>query len=595
MSSRCALKLFVRLAPAALAGALAMTTFAPSSNAAVLPQPYVALHGEGAWSVAQELVPWQNELASASSFVDLNYSARGSFFGRQDLASGVADFAISGRPFAASELTGVKGGAASFIDAPVQVATIATFVEPPAGGFNSEDVICDPDDPTTWPPGVTDGSVGCVVRAPITAPLRIPNRNLVAMYLEYPGTISPALNQWNNADIVSAMHVQQFDLGYPFAYPDVAGRSDPDEINYYLQEFEKTAAPDVWHDNQALYPDATWEPTSEHMPQVVGVTRDGAEQQVDQLAQGGYGVGRGATSQFVQGGIAAAPPSTLRSFQSTFRQAPLVEAQMQNANGDWVAPTPTAIDKAVAAGGDTPLFALTNKVAGAYPLVWVDHLYAPAHGLSIEKTEGLATMIRYLVTTGQDKAGPVGEGRLSPALVAKALQAADALVRSNCQGADRQVVVSSDPGPLAPATATAMRSIGAMAHCAPAAPATSTSTTPTMSAPASSTPTTAAPVAPSAVPAGGSPSLGSGAPLGSGATGAGRTATGGSDTATADGGETIPITRNALTGLLTASKLPLPAPGATSGGDRLATFLLGAALYLFARKPVARVARRVAP
>ena len=87
---------------------------------------------------------------------------------------------------------------------------------------------------------------------------------------------------------------------------------------------------------------------------------------------------------------------------------------MQNANGDWVAPTPDSID----AGGRrpvarAPLFALTNKVPGAYPLVWVDHLYAPAHGLSIEKTEALATVIRYLATAGQDAAQPVGEGRLS--------------------------------------------------------------------------------------------------------------------------------------------------------------------------------------
>ncbi len=55
----------------------------------------------------------------------------------------------------------------------------------------------------------------------------------------------------------------------------------------------------------------------------------------------------------------------------------------------------------------TPLYALTNKVPGAYPLVWVDHLYAPAHGLSIEKTEALAAVIRYLATAGQ-AAGKAG-------------------------------------------------------------------------------------------------------------------------------------------------------------------------------------------
>src|SRR5262249_22571454 len=153
-------------------------------------------------------------------------------------------------------------------------------------------------------------------------------------------------------------------------------------------------------------------------------------------------------------------------------QQKIVLSQMQNANGDWVAPTPDAIDKAVDAGGETPLYALTNKVPGAYPLVWGDRLYAPAHGLSVAQTEALATLIRHLATTGQEKAEPVGEGRLSAALVTTALKAADQLVLSNCQGPDRKVELNFDPGPLAPASATAMQGIGAMAHCVPVETAT---------------------------------------------------------------------------------------------------------------------------
>src|SRR5262249_22722230 len=140
-------------------------------------------------------------------------------------------------------------------------------------------------------------------------------------------------------------------------------------------------------------------------------------------------------------------------------------------------PTPDSITKAVAAGGGKALYALTHDVPDAYPLVWVDRLYAPATGLSIEKTEGMAMLIRYLATSGQAKAAPVGEGQLSPALVTEALTAADSLVTSNCAAAGGEVVKSDDPGPLAPASATAMTKIGPMLHCQVPVPPTTTTTT----------------------------------------------------------------------------------------------------------------------
>ncbi|MGZ4755819.1 MAG: hypothetical protein ACXWA9_12985, partial [Acidimicrobiia bacterium] len=43
---------------------------------------------------------------------------------------------------------------------------------------------------------------------------------------------------------------------------------------------------------------------------------------------------------------------------------------------------------------------------------------------------------------------------------------------------------------------------------------------------------------------------------------------------------------------LAASKLPLPYPSATSGIDRLATLLLGAALYFVLRRPVKKMLAR---
>src|SRR5262249_22219027 len=156
----------------------------------------------------------------------------------------------------------------------------------------------------------------------------------------------------------------------------------------------------------------------------------GAEQQLAQLAQNGCGVGTGVgcgSNIAPNGGIAAAPPSGMISFKSAYPSLRLDLPEMENKPGGWGAPTPHSVNKASDASGDVPLYALDHDVAGAYPLVWVDRLYAPAHGLSPQKTEGLAMLIRYIATTGQDNNAKIGEGRLSAPLVAEALAAANNL------------------------------------------------------------------------------------------------------------------------------------------------------------------------
>jgi hypothetical protein len=537
-----------------------------------------------------ELVQWQNELASASSFVDLNYIPVGSQFGRRDLASGAADFAVSGVPFQPAELAKIEGGAAGLIDAPIEAATLATFVEPPYvdghAAFRTLQLICNPDDETTWPPNVTTPSQ-CVARNDYTGPVRIPNDNLAAMFLHYSGSTIPRLWAWNNVDVRAAMGFDptttEFQTDSLEGGPGFAGRSDPDEISYYLQQFIKQGAPTVWQGRIDLDPRIDWEPIGERIPiTVAGVTRDGAEQQVDQLANGGCGV-TGACTPTLTGGVAPAPPSMLGPYKIAFPNQAISLAQMKNASGEWISPTPASITKAIAAGGDTPLYALTHPAPGAYPLSWVDHLYAPAHGLSIEKTEGIATLIRYLATTGQEKAASVGEGRLSPALVAKALAAADDLVRSNCTGADRTVVETDDSGPHAPATATAMQAIGTMLHCEAAPGATTTTIT--------VTPTTS----PSVIAGGSNGSSATSADNGGASSGSSiapksslpKAAPDSSDVAV---GPIVVHTKRST--LLTTSKLPFPVPGGASGTDRLATFLLGAGLFLLLRKPAARMTRR---
>jgi hypothetical protein len=177
--------------------------------------------------------------------------------------------------------------------------------------------------------------------------------------------------------------------------------------------------------------------------------------------------------------------------------------------------------------------------------------------------------------------------------VKKALAAADALVTSNCTGADRRIVSSSDPGPLAPPTATAMRSIGSMLHCE-AAPASSTSTvaapttTTSLGGPSATLPSSVRPAGGAISPA--PPAVNVTNPSTAASTAPPATAAAGTLGADGSGGPAA----DSRSALLTATKLPLPQPGGASGTDRFATFLLGALLYLIARKPVGRLARRIA-
>ncbi len=612
-------RLVTVLLPAIVAGVVSTMLLAPGSGAVTKgspAQPFVEVRGEGAWSVSELLVAWQNELLSAKSPVKMTYLRTGSYFGRQDLTQkGVApDFAISGIPFQPGELDGVKGGASAFISAPVQVGTLGTLVEPPNPGGNAATVEfpvirfpCNPDDPNTWPPGSVDGSE-CIVRDRYKGVVKIPAKNLAAMYLNYsPVGQEPKLYAWNDPNMLEALGLNPGEgdqVGNGGAdsllRPGIAARSEPDEITYYLQQYIKRAAPDVWNGEKALTPGIAWEPITERSPRQFGITRPGAEEQVVQLGQNGCGVGGGTCAG--GGGIAAVQPQMLETLRRAFPPnnqnnidvSTTRFAAIQNAAGEWVQPTPSSIDKAVDAGGDEPLYALSHRVPGAYPLVWIDRFYAPAHGLSVEKTEGLAMLLRYLVTTGQDKEAAVGEGRLSAPLVKEALAAADAIVNSNCVGPDRHVARSTDPGPLAPESATAMRSIGTMAHCVSNGTAVGVTTATTFHAGGASS-NDLSDQGSTGLPGSGT----SGEKFGS--SGAATTSPDGTASAARstaeDGGTSTPgdATGTSRSALLTASKLPLGMPASHSGTDRLATFMLGVGLYLLLRKPCARLFRRLVP
>jgi hypothetical protein len=605
-----------------LAGVIVALSSARSSSVGT---PLVSLSGSGSWGSFAELTAWQDALYGSPDApkVDLNYVPHGTLLGREEFLAGNTDFVISGQPFTADELKTANKTSADMIDAPISVSSLAFVFNEPVAGFEWVSFKCDPDNP---PEGDTTGGQDCFVRTKYNDPkkdfgpdnpeLRVPNHNLAAMAFETAIVDSSKiqLNGWRHPDVFQLFGFPANvdppptdpptvlpPAGFSFgggtsAHPVSVLRSDGDEVNVYLQQFAKKVAPDdVWKAIvKAADPNAdsaSW-PITERLANLgLIASRDGAEQQAAQLSLHGSDPRSGGKSQSIDGVIAPAPAWTLGDLKAKFPAGDqkFEFIALKNASGEWITPTPAAINAAIDAGGDVPLYALNNPSPGAYPLVWVDHLYAPAHGLSLEKTEGLAAVIRYLATAGQSEAGKVGEGRLSPDLSKKALAAADQLVESNCTGADEEVVKSSDPGPFAP-DLPELHAIGTMSHCqkkeAPtttaAAPSATSSVSSHATSPAGSLVTTPLPKA---------SSLGSGESafavpsLTRPPTGA---ATSGS-TPTNASGSTTTLPRNEL---LTAANLPLPVNSGATRGATLATLLLGAGLYLLVRPLTSGALRR---
>jgi ABC-type phosphate transport system substrate-binding protein len=601
------------LAAAGLAASLLSSIPSRTARAAAATTTTVNLVGEGSWDPAQELTSWENDLYGSQGLINMRYTSNGGYSGRQDYLLGKADFVISGVPFGADELKKLKNGAKDLIDAPVQVGALAFILNPPViTGTNARGFIDlrSPCDPSTGDPKCTDIT-------PYTGPVRLPTESVAAM-LFGDSIIDPspanslwsvAKNSWNNPAVVAAFGLSKPNDFFPplvtpnpTDFPHPILRSDPSETNYYLQQYAETAAPSIWKDFQR--PGVTLDPITERLPGLFnptfGTSRDGADQQANFTV---VDPDSNAPSYVRSGGLLAALPPSYLNFMHGLppenvadynASIPAMEfVQIQNSNGDWLAPTPDAINKAVNAGGDTPLYAinhtnnpkLNNPVPGAYPLVYVNHLYAPAHGLPPDKTEAVATMIRYMATAGQTAAKLAGDGQLSAPLVTKALTAADSLVTSNCTGPGFVLTTNSDPGPYGQEI-PALKGIGNMNHCAAAPP------TPPPSGPPTSTPSTSGP--PGGANAGRSSAtvtsglLGSGgANLSSGqlAAPAITSVASAPSLAAAPPASSPPKLAPTIRGVLTRRDLPLPLPWAGGGGfDRLSALLAGALVFLVARR-----------
>jgi hypothetical protein len=149
-------------------------------------------------------------------------------------------------------------------------------------------------------------------------------------------------------------------------------------------------------------------------------------------------------------------------------------------HGEVVSATPAAITAAVAAGGEAPFHAAYEEVPGAWPMSWVNRIYFPERGLSVDQTNAAALLLRLQMTVGQMVADQLGDGRLTPAMMAEGLTAADAIVASNCAAAEAKVVEEVGAGPYTPEElAPVMEALGSVSWCqateeTPAPPPTTT-------------------------------------------------------------------------------------------------------------------------
>jgi hypothetical protein len=583
------------------------------------------LRGAGAATMFRAINTIADDLGTASKPTDFRYATLGETEGKRAFAAGDLDFLVSGLPLTTQEESTVRGGV---VKLPLGIASMAMQMSLPASGFDyyslKDDPKClPPNDPVNDPTGQLFGQCITFVKFPgdvdLGGAIPIPSTVLANMamaepqspptfvsasqpwYMPQPGDPAPGTSpSWSDPAVLAHWqellnkHNKPTDptkriyslIIAAAAKPWWIMRSEGSAENVYLQQFVKTVNPTLWDQMLGFWKQAPTAPVGDRVPQAV--SRQGVEQQTALLGFPNSDFLNGAKGLDREGIVAAAPPSTLLYLKELFPTSDAFRSiAVENANGDYVVPTADSINKALVAGGQTANFAMTNKVAGAYPFVWVDYLYAPKTGLSIEATNSLAGYIRYFATTGQDVMANLGEGRLTDAMVAEALRGANTIVSSNCTGTDRHVVAAPDAGPYVPVL-PATANVGPSLVCAITPPAPSPTTT---AAPTTLAPTTAAPPAPT-VAAAVLPSQVRPASIVSPTTSTSEAPTTAPTTVVTTVITSPPTTvKSAVKTPVVArpGTLPMQVPSTGGGGlDRFSTMALGSVGFLGLRRPVGR-------
>ena len=401
------------------------------------PDP-VELNGVGTWAAAGPALSWANELYRAPSPVRVGFLSEGSADARRTFMNGETEFLVSGTPFTSAELTELDAADRELIDLPIQAVGMAFIV---SGPYPRGLSMCRPG------PGEDDPSViDCYPEGKFQGPLRLNGEDVVDIVLE------TGRNNWANSAFQDLMP-PALDLVVPLQPAAPVVRSDAGSTNKFLQQYIATVDPARWAAKTAaegrpgLLPDETWPflgtPSKSGLPTVTQVVAAWTAPSSSSSVVGGV---LAPTSPLAAGAALAAEASKPAGATRTDLWVP----ELRNGAGEWVAPTPAAITAGIQAGEGAPLYGLTNPVPGAWPITWVNRLYAPTTGLTGDQANALATMIRWQVTAGRDVAASLGDGRLTDAMATEALAKADEIVKSNCAAAKLPTAKRSAAGTHAP-------------------------------------------------------------------------------------------------------------------------------------------------
>ena len=559
---------------------------APRLDAQAAPTA-VEISGTG----ASEVVPLMTLLSApfdgSPRPVGLSYIARGDRDGRGVLARGEADFAISGRPFTSQDEEALASRDVGVIEAPFSLSSIAFLMSAPDRGQG------DPFNPTPIQTIFAPDPEEPSIVEPAPEPFRLSAPMLANTFLFGSGP-------WNSDELNQINQIPPPKRLASYSSPaSRVARSDPGALNYYLEGYLRQADPVAWEKAAAgeripvdthseSWPFVTQTPTRNGDSTVGSVIESWVEPvQGGRAAGGAVGPVSTATANVAMGNqllrrilnqkLTGTPDESRR-----LAVTPLYLVAIPNGAGEYLQPTPETLTRAAEAGGGKPLYGLTEDVPGAYPLTFVESIYVPDRGLSVDTTNALSTLMRVQATGGQDLATRSGEGRLPAAMTLTTMLKADEVVKGNCKGADRKIVTITGGGELwppsvaAPTSALLCQSVNGPS---PQGPSSSSAASPAGGG-ASSTGDSGS----------GSGALSSG-PLGSSGVGsygsASDSAPAGSDSvaeATAAAAAAASEESALATPVSSNAELPLPSP--STGRyvlDRLVTLLLGGAAFLLLR------------
>jgi ABC-type phosphate transport system substrate-binding protein len=494
----------------ALLGASSWTVGGAIDVFAADPAFPVAIAGSGDSDNLAEFTEWQDEMFFADQPTDVSYFQRGTAEGRRQLLSGSTDFTLSGVPFTAAELAARPAGAGEIIDAPISVSSLSIlFAEPFNLGWRTQRIKTEL--PECDPNGDDFDETVCIETGAYSGPIRIPQENLAAMILGLsPEFQSNALVTWRHPGIIqsfgtNSMLVQlRAGLSHTFV-----NRTEASAASRSLLMYAQELGPTAWALRKVENPQFAWETgappagadaSEAPVPEVFSprtVSRFGAETQMGVMAILLNPQTNAVTDQWT-GNAGAVPTTYVGRFLTDFPAPKFRVAEIQNAAGEWVTPTPAAVQAAISAGTSTNV-AAEQAVPGAYPLTWVNRLYTVAGTLDPDQANAMAAFVRYVTTDGQQQVVADGGVALTAALRAESLAAANRIVEANCPSATHQVVTGG-PSAFEPDTPQ-VQALTGLKHCElkPAPTTTTSTTTTTTTVPTASTSTTT-PVTTTTVP-----------------------------------------------------------------------------------------------